>query len=575
MQEKNAVQGKLKHQQADSNKWIIRFLVLVGICLNIKYIFVDFGIDSEFQISMAYRLATGDIMFKEMWEAYQMSAFLCAFFIKIYLAVFKTTTGIVLYLQLIGVLIDAAIAYLLYRVVNKYSGNSMVATLMSWVFFVVSPKDVPLPEYANMQLWFSMLLCISIYLYYKTGRKVLVIMAALCLCGAVLAYPSCMIMLIGVGYLFLRNRQKKELFVFSGTCFGCGLLYLMGMFRHITPDEFLIFFENMLALETSHSAGVLEKFLLYGKDAVIILAIFAVVYVISYGVCCLVVRKKSKILTDMIFLLFILAVSFLAVFNVQEHTRYGYSLVFLTVIIIGIRYGKMLSDDMRFLYLCGTVLSVLNFLSTLLLTDLVLIGSVPYLLIAVIMAFLPISAALNDPEVKAVDKKKVYTNLKRVVLVGGILLLVFRNVYLIRPMYQQTSTILDIRGIVKQGPAIGIVSEYMGPYMQNESVEEWKEYIEEGSNIWIIGDPIDTLGYLYLDTKVSAPSTVCTPGYNESVLKYFEMNPHKYPDVVIASCWYGEMNIELVRNGWILEWLEEEFQPSDSVDGKYWRYYFK
>lgn len=81
----------------NENEKIIRLIMLIiAVALSIKYIFVDFGIDAEFQIAMSYRLAKGDIMFKEMWEPYQMSAFLCAFFIKIYIWLFHTTTGIVL-----------------------------------------------------------------------------------------------------------------------------------------------------------------------------------------------------------------------------------------------------------------------------------------------------------------------------------------------------------------------------------------------------------------------------------------------------------------------------------------------
>ncbi len=157
----------------------------------------------------------------------------------------------------------------------------------------------------------------------------------------------------------------------------------------------------------------------------------------------------------------------------------------------------------------------------------------------------------------------------------GTAFLVFKNVYLFRPLIYQANTIFEVGGIVKEGPAVGIITNYMGAYIQNESIKEWKEYIKEGSRIYIVGDLLDTLGYLYLDTEIAAPSVMCTPWYNESILEYWKMNPDKYPDVVIASCWYGDMNDGLEQNGWILKWIEEDFQPAYYVDGKYWRYYFK
>ena len=553
-------------------------LLLVAIGLNIKYIFVDFGIDAEFQISMAYRLATGDTMFKEMWEAYQMSAFLCAFFIKIYLMLFKTTTGLVLYLQVVGVLLDWAIAYLVYRTVDKYLHHQNVGFAMAWLLVVVSPKDVPMPEYANMQIWFSLLVCITLFLYDKTKQKILLVLSALSLCAAVLSYPSCLILVFGIAFLLLYKGEKKGLLIYLVVCAATAIVFLCVTMRNISLEEFGIFFENMLAMETSHAVGAGEKFLAYLTDAGKIGLLLASAYLIAYGMIKLVgARKESAgdkksyaMLTDILFCILVMLVGLYVIPNWRVYNRYSYSILFIAVIIVGVRYVKKLSGDKLYFYYCGTMISVLNFLATLILTDLELSGSVPYLLIAVVFAFVPISEAWKDA-----DEKVLGNALKRFVLLCGVLLLVFRNVYIIRPMYLQANTIFDIRGIVKTGPAIGIISEYMGPYMQNASVEEWEQYVPDGSNIWLIGDPLDTLGYLYADTNIAAPSTVCTPGYNESVQEYWQMNPDKYPDVVIASCWYGTLNSQLVNNEWIMNWLEEEFQPSHYVDGKYWRYYYK
>ena len=560
-----------------SNEKAIRlFLLLIAVFLNLKYIFVDFGIDAEFQISMSYRLATGDIMFKEMWEPYQMSAFFCALVIKAYLAVFHTTTGIVLYLQAIGVVVDGLVAYLLYRVVKKNLDNPNTAFAMAWVFFLVSPKDVPLPEYANMQIWFSMLLCITLFLHYKTRKNRWLILSTLCLCGAVLSYPSCLILLVGVIFLLLHGGKKKDVFIFVSTCIVAGILYLCMIFRQISWSEFVCTVENMLTLETSHAVGLGEKCIGYLKDFMEIVVVFCIAYGLAYLGAKVLSGKKSRdkesgrVLTDALFYGLILFIGIITVVFWRNHIRYCYSLVFLAIIFIGTHYVKKLSADKLYFYLCGTILSFLELAATLLLTNLELIGSIPYLLIATIVAFLPISEAMRE-----VDGKKVAKTLKGAVLICGVIFLAFRNGYIIRPMYLQVNSILHLGGIVKEGPAMGIVSEYMGPYMQNESMKEWEQYIEEGDCIYLIGEPLDTLGYLYADTEIAAPSLVPTPGYNESVLEYWKMNPDKYPDVIIASCWYGTMNTSLTEDSWIMKWMEEEYKPQYYVDGKYWRYYFK
>lgn len=570
---------KMNRKESMNRENKIRIFMVIAACfLSVKYIFVDFGIDAGFQVSMSYRLATGDIMFKEMWEPYQMSAFLCAFFIKLYLSIFRTTTGIVLYLQLIGVLVDGAIAYLLYRTVSKYFGNKNVAFAMAWVFFLVSPKDVPLPEYANMQIWFSMLLCITFYIHYKNGKNRWLVLSALCLCATILSYPSCIILFFGMIILLLFQGKKKEVLIFGGTCFLAGAAYLCFIFRQVSVSEFFAVLKNMIALETSHTAGVGEKIIGQISEVFRITVTFCVTYGISYAIIRVVNRKKNseqdrevcRVLTDLLFCGIILLISLCTVFLGRTYNRFSYSISFLGIILIGMRHRKKLSADKYYFYLCGTVISVLQFAATLLLSNVELIASVPYLLIGVIAAFLPIAEALEST-----DTDDALKTIKKVVLFSSVIILMFRNAYIFRPLWGHVNNIFEVRGIVKEGPALGIISEYMGPYIQNETIKEWEQYIEDGDSIYLIGGSLDTLGYLYADTVIAAPSLVPTPGYNESILEYWEMNPDKYPDVIIASCWYGTMNASLHEDSWIMNWIEEEYKPQNVVDGKYWRYYFK
>lgn len=551
-------------------------LVIAAVLMNIKYIFTDFGIDAEFQISMSYRLATGDIMFKEMWEPYQMSAFLCAFFIKLYLELFKTTTGIVLYLQVIGVLLDAGVSLLLYQTIRKHLNSEKTAFLMAWVFFLVAPKDIPLADYTNMQMWFSLLLCIFLFLQYKTGKKRFLVPAALSLCGAVLSYPSCLLIYLGVVGILLYRKEVQSALIVTGICALVGGLYLCMIFSQVSINEFIDVIHNMLAIETSHSMGIGMRFWLYCKDIAKIAFVFAIAYGISFvGIRVFLYKKignKSTcgILADAVFVLISIIIGLYTVICWKDYIRYSYSVVFLILIVIGLKYVRKLSADKKYFYLCGIIISFLQFVSALLLTNLVFVASVPFLLIAVVVSFLPLGEAF-----KMIDGPKYVNTFIKVCLIIGIAALMFRNVYIIRPMQGDISTILYIRSVVKEGPAIGIISEYMGPYIQNESMREWKEYIQDGQSIYLIGGALDTMGYLYADTEIAAPSLVPTPGYNEAILDYWEENPEKYPDVIVASCWYGELSSEITEDSWIMQWIEEEYCPAYYIDGKYWRYYFK
>ena len=68
-------------------------------------------------------------------------------------------------------------------------------------------------------------------------------------------------------------------------------------------------------------------------------------------------------------------------------------------------------------------------------------------------------------------------------------------------------------------------------------------------------------------------STICTPTYDEKLLKYWEQNPQKYPNVVVVSCWFGELKV--AEDSWIMQWLETEFRADTVIDGQYYRYYLK
>ncbi len=146
---------------------------------------------------------------------------------------------------------------------------------------------------------------------------------------------------------------------------------------------------------------------------------------------------------------------------------------------------------------------------------------------------------------------------------------------MIRPLNGHVSTIFSIRGIINDGPAKAIITEYMGAYIQNETLKEWEEYISDGDSVFLVSNELDSLGYLYKNVEISAPTTVPAPTYNETILNYWDLHPKKYPDVVVVSCWYGNLNSAMDEGTWIRTWIEREYNYSYYIDGKYWRYYFK
>ena len=126
-----------------------------------------------------------------------------------------------------------------------------------------------------------------------------------------------------------------------------------------------------------------------------------------------------------------------------------------------------------------------------------------------------------------------------------------------------------VRGIVSEGPVKGVLTEYMQSYIEESMYEEMQEYVEPGSNLFLLN--MGSIGYMLQDVNVASYTTICDPRYNEVLLDYWERHPEKYPDVVAVSCWYGELKWD--PDSWIMQWITNEFEAEQIIDGKYFRYY--
>ena len=176
--------GNLQDSQSRKHRLIYIVLTVTALLCGLIWSVTNVSHDCTYHISMSQRLLSGDRMFLEMWEPHQTSAFLTAALMWIYEKIFRTTTGIVLYLQVCGILIRGGIALLLYRALRRELEKPL-AYGCALLFFLISPKDFALPEFANMQLWFSTLSAICLHAYLRGGKRLTLAAGAFCLCLAV------------------------------------------------------------------------------------------------------------------------------------------------------------------------------------------------------------------------------------------------------------------------------------------------------------------------------------------------------------------------------------------------------
>lgn len=545
------------------------------ILLSIKTILTDFDYDAEYALVMGYRMAKGDKMFLQMWESHLTSAFLCAALVKIYLAITGTTTGIVLYVQTCCVLIRALLALLLNKTLKRYIEPTW-AFLLSCLFFAVTPKDLPIAEFANMQFWFQTALFCMLLWYLETKKKPYLILASICLCLEIITYPSCIIIFFPVvALLFVYSKEKwKDIAIVSLSCFIQGVVYVGYFVVTIGLELFLTNCEIILTGDVYHTKGIGEKFLVYGSDLLKVMAALAVLLLVCAAVgkiYCMLVHKNTKkdVVQSSLYLYFAVMLVGLFVYTLWVKGRTEQLVIYIPMFILGGFGRHLLSDAEKRVYDCGMAINVCSFFAVLALTDLTVLDTINYLLLAVIVTLIPIKAVIDE----YVGCQKAY---KKYSLIFAFLLLsLFRSAFLIRPMYYHLRSVLNIEGIVKSGPAVGIMSEYIGPYTVNTAMEEWDQYIEEGDRLLLVGSDFGThtIGYLYKDVVIANSSTLSTPTFDENLLTYWEQNPDKYPNVVAVECWYGDLSIS--EDSFIYQWIINDFQPTDYADGKYWRYYWK
>lgn len=558
-------------------KWFPILLILGILAVNLKKIFLDFNVDVEYAVTMSYRLAMGDHMFSQMREPHQTSAFLLAFFVKIWMWATGTTTGIVLYLNAVSLLIKLLVVLFLYNTLKRYC--SRTASFFAASFLAVSNAKIYITlDFSNMQIYSAILLlcCLARYLENQRQKKWL-ILSALCLCMEILSYPSCLLVyFIVTGFLLrMSERRLKDCLLFSAVCGASGLCYIVYFGFRLGFAEFFYYVREILAGDGSHAISMADKIMGYGNMAgfaaefVHLLLLYASCAVLS----CIIIlpirllrRQSIKPGKEMLLPWSIGFFAVLGMFNLWSiltvYDGFMWSEGYFSLVLLGISLLRYCSKTEKRIFWLGTSLGLGCMAAVLLLTNLTFATAITYLIPGIAVVFIPIERGLRA------IRWNPYVPLY---LFLGLAL--FQNFFTFMPMSFYCKNILSVRNIVKSGPALGIISDYMGPYTMNTDLEEWPRHVRPGDRLLLVSTSggVSTLPYLYEDVEISAASTICTPTYDERLLLYWEQNPDKRPNVVVVDCWFGQLNVK--EDSWIMQWIYEEFGRDSYQDGAYHRYY--
>ena len=555
MLNKRLVQKRIKQNGLNPNtnkkNSIIHFgfiqavLILLSILATIKIYFFHMGIDEEYAVTMAYRVASGEILFLDLWEPHQTSGFLSALLIRIFISVTDSLDYLVLFLRVTGSVIQAAISIFLYQTCKKIVSRDAAFTAALF-FYNTLPKWIQSPEFANMLIWFSTLafLCLLRFYLGKSGNPIWLVLAGFSLAGMVLAYPSC-ILAVPVFLLAMRMLDKKSFFKsllwLGGTCILLSIGYLGYYLQKMTLNEFLYGLRQMMT-DGTHEYIIMERVLDYGREltkllphVLLVLGITLLVsFIIKKAIPTARSAPGSKIF---LFTLIITAQIEQVTCWLMDGLALHYPLIYFYLlysvgIFVVLRIPKeQRNSQIKAVFWLGMIAGGGVWLSALLITNTTISVTGSYLMPGLIGSIL-LSCEMTsaEPELSMGTFLRNLARIAALCLLGSTL---FVKGFMVLTNQGIKSDIFLVRQKALSGPAKGIYFSYLDGYRYNQYADLAEEYIEEGTGVLYVGS--HSLFYLLGTPVISTPSTISTPTYDERMLTYWELHPEKYPQLVITE----------------------------------------
>lgn len=569
--------------------WPLLCVVLAGLSVLAagRSLLIGLDADEQYAVTLAYRMAKGDRLIRDIWDPHQTSAILPALLIRLFHVFVPDNTYLLLYLRGAGILLQGGAAVLWYGTLKREYG-SRPAMVTALVLFHTLPKWIVTPEFANQQLLFWILTILWLYRFEKTGKLRCCISAGIALCFAVLAYPSCALLFVPY-IIWLIRRERRGALVFTLTCGAGAGIFIGYLSSYLDISEFVLYMEQILA-DPSHNAGPGDRLAGYCREAMglslyllVYLALGAVLSFLFYRIF----RSKNtgKVRAPGIFGddgVYVLSFFTLCTAVADQVRLWAFGLVpavypqlhyLLLYLLGGILYHRAapgVRNRWKKLYCLAWMPSLAGFGAVLLLTNLDLKASFVHLLPGMLAALLfwcdgdRTQAADGD---KPVPQKAEQTlSLRLLSAVMWLIVLIGARGYLIRVDEGVPENVFCVKQKALYGAAKNVYCVYMTGYEYNSDTLFIEESLEPGAKVLYIGTRLELI-YLMNEIEVCAASVISTPVYDDRYLKYYELNPDKLPEAVIIDREYFGIMEE--RNIPISAWIREQYDWENKSESEF------
>jgi len=520
----------------------------------IKRLFVGLDVDEQYAVTLAYRIASGDKLLKELWEPHQLSGILPGFFVFVYMNATGGTQYVLLLLRIIGLIFQIFTALLWYKAFSKRYNREKV--FLSCILILnVLPKWIQSLEFANMEIWF-LLISISLLVFCRDAIEKKKIIYA-CLLGIVTvlliwAYPSCVFLFM---FFVISLRKEKAGFVaYLIVCVGAALAFCIYLFSYMTFSEMLTYVGYVFS-DGSHSQGLADRMTGYGLELLKITAWLMLYIGIAtlFSLAVKIVRKNSFDVKLCVYLSVIIAsIDQVRLWMINEcpnvHTQVRFLIPLLALVLVNDE-----SKDSKWDKNICLISSIISLLSVLTLTNLTIQASLIHTLPACLYWFISAKNPNKDRFRMIAEKIAEYTM---------VVVSVFAITFLVRVNEGWHEDILLVKQKVLYDAPKLVYCPYMIGYEINDNSVKLQNVITDGSKVLYIGS--DTMLYMAGSYEVCSASTISTPVFDNKYLEYFEINQNKLPDAVVIDKEYW-INSNYVNES-VKDWILQNFDFDEIVE---------
>lgn len=545
---------------------VFAVLSVIGIW---KTVYFSADIDESYALTMAVRIVSGDRMMLHMWEPHQMSAVLYAPLVACYKGVVGSMGGVLVFMRICGVFVQAGVSLFLYLTIRRYMPESL-SMVLSFVYFNFTPKHIQSPEFSVLYYWAIMGLMLCMIRLAENGKIRWAFAAGISMSVIVLCYPTTVVLFLFVTVWMYARRKVfgNAAGVFVATCAGCGILFLAFL---IARGGFDIFGQiPAILMDESHNQDMGAHIWMHLKGIWEILRI-----VLAFMVLCHVGRPvfggKKKV-DRFFFGILLLALTVYMIY--QFHTIDGVNFLIVYPILLQVfvlewyayvTFSKTDRDKMWFEISC--IPTTIGLVGILLSSNVITAYSVGYVMPGVILGAWQILRVYEKEEEAEEEKKKgarTYMWTAVLLLVCLVVQIFAARICLVRftstqrrnlfqPYYEVTHDVLS-------GIRLGDFD-----YIQYETKSRLLDrYVKEGDMFLYVGT--DMFLYSQLDgAGIATGNTISTPMFGEQLMKYYETYPDRIPTVVFVDREYGTDYSQAVLTEPMKAFIETYFDVSDAV----------